>query len=361
MPLLYCLIGFFVFWVMIDLINELSALQEAKLTGPEIIAYYLVKSPAQVVAVLPIVLLLGLLYTLSNHARYHEITAIRAAGVSLWRLSLPYFGTGLVLSLALFVLNEFFVPDSEDRADQILQRHGAGKKAGKERGQVRNLGFVNAREQREWLIGVYIVEAAQMVNPQVIWTLPDGSQRWLKAARADYTDGCWTFLDALEYGSNPGSNTAPVPLLQTNVLARPQFTETPDQIRSEIKIANRLASSVSREADLPLSDLLDYLHFHPNLKPSDQYWLYTKLHGRLAAPWTCLVVVVIALPFGAASGRRNVFVGVASSIGLAFGFLLLMRISLALGASGYLPAWLAGWLPNLIFGCAGLWLTARVR
>lgn len=360
-PLLYCLVGFFVFWVMIDLINELTSLQEAKLSGTEIVEYYLVKAPTQMVAVLPIALLLGLLYTLSNHARYHEITAIRAAGVSLWRLSLPYFATGLVASVALFVLNEFFVPDSENRAAQIKQRHGTGKKASPERGRVVNLGFTNARDQREWLIGIYNVEAAQMVNPQVIWTLPDGSQRWLQAARAEYTNAGWTFFDALEYRTDPASNAAPVPSLQTNVLACPEFTETPDQIRSEIKIANRLVSSISREADLPLSDILDYLRFHPNPKRSDAWWLYTKLHGRLAAPWMCLVVVLIALPFGAASGRRNVFVGVASSIGIAFAYLLLMRVSLALGASGYLPAWVAGWLPNLAFGFAGLWLTARVR
>src|SRR5207247_1251609 len=107
--------------------------------------------------------------------------------------SVPYFGTGLVLSVALFVLNEFFVPDSENRAEQIRQRHGTGKKSGTERGYVPNLGFTNERDQREWLIGVYNVEASQMVNPQVVWTLPNGSQRWLKAARAEYTNGCWTF------------------------------------------------------------------------------------------------------------------------------------------------------------------------
>ena len=360
-PLLYCLVGFFIFWVMMDLVSELNSLQEAKLSGPEIAEYYVVKSPAQVVVVVPVALLLALLYTLSNHARHHEITAIRAAGVSLWRLSLPYFCTGLVLSLALFVLNEFFAPDSENRANQIRQRHGTGKKSGTERGHVQNLGFTNARDQREWLIGVYNVEAAQMVNPQVVWTLPDGSQRWLKAARAEYTNACWTFFDALEYRTDPASNTAPVPSLQTNVLACPQFTETPEEIRSEIKIANRMALSASREADLPLTDIFDYLRFHPHPKRSDQWWLYTKMHGRLAAPWTCLVVVLIALPFGAASGRRNAFVGVASSIGIAFAFLLLMRVSLALGVSGYLPAWLAGWLPNIIFGFTGLWLTARTR
>ena len=84
-----------------------------------------------------------------------------------------------------------------------------------------------------------------MVNPHVIWTLPGGPQRWLEAARAEYTNGSWTFFDAREYRTDPASNTAPVPSLQTNVLACPEFTETPDQIRSEIKIANRLALSTS--------------------------------------------------------------------------------------------------------------------
>src|SRR5262249_30211521 len=158
-----------------------------------------------------------LLYSLSQHARHNELTAIRAAGVSLWRLSVPYFVTGFVASVAVFVLNELFVPNSDNRAAQIRQRHGAGKKAGTEPGQVRNLGFTNARDQREWLIGIYNVEAERMVNPQVVWTLPDGSQRWLKAARAEFINGVWTFFDALEYQTDPRTNTAPVPLLQTNV------------------------------------------------------------------------------------------------------------------------------------------------
>jgi len=360
-PLLYCLVGFFVFWVMFDLVKELDSLQEAKLGGWQIIEYYLVKSPAQLVVVLPVALLLGLLYTLSNHARYHELTAIRAAGVSLWRLSLPYFGVGLTASLVVFVLNEFYVPDCDSRAEQFKQRHGLHKKPGTESGRLRNLGFTNARDRREWLIGGYDIETAAMENPQVIWTLADGSQRWLKAARARYTKPGWTFYDALEYRDDPRSKTAPVPSLQTNVLVLPQFTETPDEIRSEIKIASRMAYTASREADLPLSEIFDYLRFHPNAKRSDQWWLYTKLHGRLAAPWMCLVVVLIALPFGAASGRRNVFVGVASSIFIAFAYIGLTKVSLALGASGYLPAWLAGWLPNLVFGATGLWLTARAR
>jgi lipopolysaccharide export LptBFGC system permease protein LptF len=97
------------------------------------------------------------------------------------------------------------------------------------------------------------------------------------------------------------------------------------------------------------------------LPRADASWLLTKLQGRLAAPWTCLVVVLIAIPFGAASGRRNLFVGVAGSIFICFAYFIIQQVSLALGSAGHLPAWLAAWLPNMFFGAMGLVLTARVR
>ena len=89
--------------------------------------------------------------------------------------------------------------------------------------------------------------------------------------------------------------------------------------------------------------------------------LDTKLHGRLAAPWTCLVVVLIALPFGAMPGRRNVFVGVASSIVICFVYFVLMQLSLAFGTRHLVPPWLAAWAPNLLFAGAGIWLTWKIR
>jgi lipopolysaccharide export system permease protein len=73
------------------------------------------------------------------------------------------------------------------------------------------------------------------------------------------------------------------------------------------------------------------------------------------------VVVLIAIPFGAASGRRNLFFGVAGSIFICFAYFVIQQVSLALGAGGHLPAWLAAWLPNLFFAGLGLGLTARVR
>jgi lipopolysaccharide export system permease protein len=375
-PLAYCLGGFLIFWISYDLFTELNEMQEHKLHLLDVIGYSIAMTPEFLVMVLPIALLLALLYTLTNHARHNEITAMRAAGVSLWRLCVPYFVVGFIASLVLFALNEFCVPRSTEWAERILNRYVQNSNDPGARNQFRNFGFTNAREHRTrmWFIGEYRPETDEMSGPKVSWTLPNGSWRQLQAARAVRVNGVWMFFDVKEYAQ--ADTTAPLlPLFQTNVLAMPEFDETPKEIEREIEI-NKYESLQSRKLNIPLAVLWEDLRLHPNLvrpnhfwlfsnHPNPEFkhgfWLFTELYGRLAMPWTCLVVVLIAIPFGTASDRRNLFVGVAGSVFICFTFFVLQRVGLALGSGGFLPAWLAAWLPNLAFGATGLLLTTRVR
>jgi lipopolysaccharide export system permease protein len=359
-PLAYCLGGLLVLGTCCDLFGELEDLQEHKLHFLDVLAYALAMMPEFLVMILPIVLLLALLYTLTNHARHNEITAMRAAGIGLWRICVPYFVVGFAASLALFALNEFLVPRSTNWANHILTRYIQKPGDPDSKTDFSNVGFINARSHRTWLIGEYHVKTAEMLRPQVNWNLPDGSSYQLNAARAIRTNGAWTFFNATEY-SQADTNASFVPTLQTNVLAMPQFDESPRQIQSEININSYRSFRNTRKADIPLMDILGYLRLHPNLPRADSGWLRAKFYGRLATPWTCLAVVFIAIPFGAASGRRNLFVGVAGSIFICFGYFVVQHVSLAFGQSGAWPAWLAAWLPNLIFAATGLFLMARVR
>lgn len=361
-PLGYCLCGFLIFWISSDLFVTLGDFQKRDLSARDIVEYYLVIMPEFLVIVLPVALLLSLLYTLTNHARHNEITAIRAAGVSLWRLSLPYLAVGFLGSLVLLATNEFWAPNSEDAAAAIKDRHlpAVARTAGHK--EFRNLCFDNSRDGRIWRIGVYNSQTGEMIEPIVSWTAQDGSRPWqLKAERAIPVNGVWTFYNVSEFKETAQSDLPPVPSLQTNVLAMPELTETVEEINSEIRISNSISLRAARKADVPITELLHYLRLHPNPSRSDGFWLRTKLQGRLAAPWTCLVVVLIAIPFGAAAGRRNVFVGVAGSIVICFVYFVLQQVALALGTSGSLPPWVAAWFPNLSFGLAGLWLTSKVR
>lgn len=362
LPLVFCLGGFLVFWAAFDLLANLSEWQKAKMTVLDIAEYYLLATPDILVIILPVALLLALLYALTHHARHHEITAIRAAGVSLWRMAGPYFCVGLFLSLLVLAISELVVPKTADRAEDLKTRRLRPPGEQQDAARVRNLGFTNGRENRRWQIGVYDLGKNEMQNVQAGWREANGTLAWLFADRGVFTNDCWTFDGNVQiWRQNSDTNTLPFKAVETNHLALRNFTESPDEIRSEVKIAGRIGLRRVKQADIPIVDLLDYLRFHPRLTGTDYAWLHTKLHGRLAAPWTCLVVVLIAIPFGAPSGRRNVFVGVAGSIFICFAYFVLMQVGLALGSGELLPPWLAAWLPNLVFGLLSLILIARVR
>jgi lipopolysaccharide export system permease protein len=360
-PMAYCLGGFLIFWISYDLFTELEDLQRQKLHLLEVAGYAIARTPEFLVTILPVALLLALLYTLTNHARHNEITAMRAAGVSLWRICAPYFLVGLAASAALFALNEFLVPHGAAWADRIKYRYVPNRNDAST--QIAQRGsYFYAPARRTWYYSEFLSKTAEMVGPNlnVGWPLPDGSWRELKADRAVYTNKAWTFFNATMYAQS-GQTAPELPLLETNVLAMPLFEETPRQIARDIRFS-KYESLNPRKLNVPLAELWGYLRAHPDdLTPAEASVWRTKLDSRLAAPWTCLVVVLIAIPFGAGSGRRNLFFGVAGSIFICFGFYVVQQFSVAFGYGGYLSPWLAAWLPNLVFGGAGLLLTAGVR
>lgn len=363
LPFGFCLGALLIFWSAAELVGGLPDLQKAKMRAGDVMEYCLVQAPEKMGILLPVALLFALLYALTQHARHNEITAMRSAGISLWRLALPYLGVGVLLSGALFAVNELVAPRAALRADAIKVRRVSSASDVRERGLVRNLGFTNAREHRDWQVGVFDLATAEMKQLRVAQVQPDKSLDLFYAERAIYTNGGWALFNVKELrrGAEPGALLAPG--VYTNYLFKAEFTETPDEIRSEVKISAGLTPTArkARKTDIPISDLRDYLRLHPELKPEDAAGLYTKLHGRLAAPWTCLVVVLIALPFGAATGRRNVFVGVASSIFIFFAFFVLSAVGLTFGTAGWLPPWLAAWLPNLVFSLISFVFITRVR
>ena len=356
-PLGYCLGGFLIFWIAFDLFNELPAFQQNRLHGGDVAEFYLVKLPELLITVMPVALLLALLYALSSHARHHELVAMRSAGVSLWRLGAPYLAMGVAASVLLLMLNELIAPNGNELADDILNRYSPNKAAATV--WRTNLNFINEAAGRTWRLD-YNPDTAEMRQPNVEWRRPDGTRSQMFASRATRTDGVWVFENVLLYRYQPPDNLVDPLRFTTNLLAIPEFTETPRLIRSEIKISSLDSFKMAKKVRFTLAEIADYQRLHPHLEGMKRAELATQFHGRLAAPWTCLVVVLVSLPFGALTGRRNVFVGVAASVFIVFAFFILSRLGLVLGTSGHLPGWLAAWLPHFIFGGGGAWFAHRL-
>src|SRR6266540_2047018 len=89
LPLTYCVGGFLICFLIWDVLDTTSEFQRNHLTAQDIFDYYRYRIPLLMVMsyVIPMSLLLALLYALTNHARHNELTAMRAAGLSLLRIS----------------------------------------------------------------------------------------------------------------------------------------------------------------------------------------------------------------------------------------------------------------------------------
>ena len=355
-PLAFCLGGFLIFWISFDLFDKLNILQEHKLQASDILKYELLRMPELLTVVLPVALLLASLYALTQHARHHELTAMRAAGVSLWRLSAPYLAVGFLASVGLFVVGEYLAPLGAQRAERILKRHVSSRAAAAR--PFESVSFVTPTGQK-W-IADFNDRTHELREVKIDWTKPDGSRVNLNAKGGSRVNAVWVFTNVQVTFYMPGG-MFPANRVFTNVMALPEFAQTPEQIISDLNISRQSSKAHVEQTQIPLAALLKYLELHPQMPKEKKQWLDTQIQSRLASPWTCLVVVMIAIPFGAASGRRNVFMGVAGSVFICFLYFVLLQVGLAMGAGGFVPPWLGAWLPNIFFAATGLALTFKVR
>ncbi len=378
-PFAYCLAGFQIFWVAFQLFNELPMFQERGMSAAAIAWYFLLKTPDLLPKVLPMALLLSLLYALTNHARHNELVAMRAAGIGLWRIGAGYLATGAVLSVALLFSNEVLDPVADEAAEKLLLRHLSRAPAPapatpSQSEWIANVNFRNESADHWWRASAFHLKRGELISPSVEYPAGGGTTNWLAAERAVWTNGAWLFLNVRLHVRRPPDPDIPE-IHMTNRLVVTALTESPRQMQTEIKIGTMTAARAAKQLRFNLRDLVDYRRFHPRLPPDRHALVATQFHGRLAQPWTCLVVVLIALPFGALTSRRNVFAGVAVSVFVTVAHYFLSQLGLAFGTGLVLPEaiiratpWLAElppilctWGPNALFAALGIWATNKLR
>jgi lipopolysaccharide export system permease protein len=74
-----------------------------------------------------------------------------------------------------------------------------------------------------------------------------------------------------------------------------------------------------------------------------------EYHKRLALPVSCFILTLLGFPLGFLSGPRHKSIGIPLGLAIFILYYVLMTGSQIISESLILPAWIAMWLPNLIF------------
>src|SRR5262249_40390250 len=129
-----------------------------------------------------------------------------------------------------------------------------------------------------------------------------------------------------------------------------QLAERPDYFRQDTRGSQSMTVSELRHKISQLSqagfDVLD---------------LKIALQGKIAFPLTCLIMVLVGLPFSLSVGKRGALYGVAVGIGIGLAYWGMIGLFEQMGRYEMLPPLLAAWGPNLLFGAGGIYLFLTSR
>lgn len=337
------IIGFPFLTIVINLTDNIDKYLNRKIPAGRIALAYLYMVPEQVFFILPAAVLFATVFSVGAFSRHAELTAAKASGVSFHRLVAPVFLLAAAAAVVTFLLGEV--------APAANERHATLVGDLEVRSQTARYNFVyRADGGRVYAIQLLSVPLSEMRLVQIEreGTGPEFPGYFLTAEAARWEqDRGWTL----------GSGTMRLFLGPDREVAM-SF----DSLRQRL-LTERPADLLTEPKDPDQMRFRELGHYIRTLERSGNKADKLRVQRALKAaiPITCLIVALFGAPLAVTGPRSGAAYGVAVSLATTIVFLMMVQISKAVGASGALPPELAAWLPNGIFGLAGLVLFARAR
>ncbi len=339
------LLGFAALVQMFDLFGNADDIADRYGPGLGPVLMYLgYRLPATVALVMPFSILVGSLITLLGMANNNEVMALKAAGMSFYRLLLCMMPAGLLFAAVHFVVADRVAPASLRALGEreIVTPKRAAQAEAPPPAWIRD-GAMIVRAAR------VLREGAVLAEVEIITRNERGvmvQRRFARSATYEPTAEAWTLTDVSVLDiDREERRISRAPLQQWQTKLRPSdfadLTVPPNQFTTTDLL------SLSRTAGIGSRPVFVY---------------ETWLHKRLALPVLCLLMVLLAAPVSQANLRSG---GTASrmTLGIGLGFLFFVSdgLSTALGETGALLPVLAAWAPIAIFASIGGSVLLRVE
>ncbi|MBZ5707294.1 MAG: LPS export ABC transporter permease LptF [Acidobacteriia bacterium] len=316
--------------------------------SPLIVGEYLLNvAPYFLYNITPLSILLAVLITFGLMQRSNEITAIKATGISIYRIIVPVLVASALLAAGLFFFDQLYLPYANKRQD-ALRNQIRGKPA---------QTYLNP--DRKWIFGqhstiyyyqLFDSDRAQFGNLAVFQFDPRTFElsRRIYAERAHWAEALDRWV--CEQGWERVLRGSAIENYRTfDVSTFPALSEPPTYFKKEVK----------QSSEMSYEELQRYIR---DLQQSgfDVVRLRVQLQKKFAFPIITLVMAVLAIPFSLSAGKRGAIAGVAVAVGVAVVYWTVSGLFEAMGNVSQLPPVLAAWSPDLIFGMVGGYLILKV-
>ena len=343
-PLVIGTIVFALLFVANDMIAIYKTFNVDAVPFLAIVQLLLFKLPFWLKLTFPIGTALGVSLAVSRLARESEVTAMRAAGISVSRVIRPLLFAGLVMAMINFWIVERWVPPASRAYRKLVNEVGLLAAMPQFRSNVNlslgrysaSFGSISRSDNGRVILREIVLFERPRPGESRIYTSPNGT----------YQNGIWIvekpFVVHLkgEHVETAVTNdrvTINEPIRIADLFAPPSPEEDPLEVLAEAVRVSRAAGQSSVRYEI-------------------------EYHQRFANPVTCLIFAFTGAVLALRFAKAGPFIGVMVSLGLVWLHFNVYIISgEVFGQRGWLTPVMAAWLPNLIFAVFGLFFVRRLE
>ncbi len=332
---------FFFFELLSDIIKNRIAMTR-------VLTYFFFLTPKLLYDTTPISVLVAVLVTFGILSKQNEVTAMKACGVSLYRLSVPVLLTSAVLSAALFAFDYYYVPEANRIQDAI-------------RNEIKGRAVQTyVRPDRKWIFGqgsriyyyLYFDPAENVMAGVSVYELDPKTfrlRRHISAERARWEPGLknWIFQNGWTRDIQ-GVRVSNFQQFQATTFS--ELSEPPSWFLKEVKLDKQMNF---HELDAYIRELRQ--------SGFDTVKLQVQFHKKFAVPLFALIMAAISVPFAFLTGSRGAMAGVGVSFGIAIAYWGVGQLFEQFGNVSQLPPSVAAWSPDALFALAGTYLLMRMK
>ncbi|MBC7924241.1 MAG: LptF/LptG family permease [Bryobacteraceae bacterium] len=328
----------------------LSDILRNSIPMPLVARYLFFLTPKLIYDFTPVSVLVAVLVTFGILTRNNEVTAMKACGVSLYRLAVPVLIASSGLSLFLFGFDHYIVPDANRTQDAI-------------RNQIKGKPVQTyLRPDRKWIFGEgsriyyykYFDPSENVMADANVYELDPKTfrlTRHISAERARWEPALqtWVFQNGWKREFRNSSESGFVSFKGT-IATYPELNEPPTYFLKEVK----------QDKQMNFTELAAYIR---ELQQSgfDTIRLRVQYHKKFAVPLFAVIMALISVPFAFLSAHRGAMAGIGVSFGIGIAYLVISQLFEQVGNVNQLPATLAAWSPDAVFTLTGLYFLARMR
>jgi LPS export ABC transporter permease LptF/LPS export ABC transporter permease LptG len=306
-----------------------------------VVDYFRYLTPYLAYNLAPLGALVAVLVTLGIMSKNNEIVAIKASGISLFRLAVPLLLAGFVLAVTLVLLDDTYLPYANQRQDALHN-------------QIKGRPPQTYTHPQRWIFGenskIYnydVFDPAQNLfgGLSVLELDPRDFhlRRRIFATRAHWSETQHVWV--LESGWIRDFSGGSVTKFERFAAAAPaELNEPPSYFNREVRQAFQMN----------LGELRTYIE-GLHRAGFDVATLMVQWHKKMAYPLMALVSMLLAIPFAFLVGTRGALGGVALGVAIAVAYWAIAALLEAMGGVGQLPPFLAGWSPDIVFFFLGMY------